>query len=209
MNVKEIEDGIKDKHWYYYYNFDGVEVNYKKRKDKTLGIHNWNKLEPIMRDIFSVVDNPNVLNIGCNMGLYDHEMTKMGARVTSADFKTDNIEFYKKYIEENKKEKWTADINNIDICKERILDNDVNIITMFCVLYHLDDDKDDVVSRFSDDIPNHKFLILQGNIPRVKKKSQSEAGVAGMKKFLIKHGYSIHSVYEWNGYQKPVIIGER
>jgi len=209
MNIKEIKEGIKDKHWYYYYDFNGVEVNKKKKKDKTLGIHNWNKLKPIVGDLFSKVDSPHVLNIGCNMGLYDHNMTKMGAKVISVDFKTENIEFYKKYIEENKNEKWTAEINNIDIRKERILDDDINIITMCCVLYHLDDDKDNVVSSFSEDIPNHKFIVLQGNLPRVSKNRQMEAGVDGMKSFLKKHDYKIYEVYEWNGYQKPVVIGER
>ena len=211
MNIKEIKEGIKNKHWYYYYNFDGAEVNAKKKKDKTLGIYNWNKLKPIMKEMFSVVNNPHVLNIGCNMGLYDHEMTKMGAKVTAIDFKTENIEFYKKYVIENNKEKWTVNIKNIDITKERLKDDTINIVLMFCVLYHLMPYQDEVIKNLITDIPNHRFLVLQGNLPRVAKKNQIEAGVDGMKDILQKHSYSVADryVYEWDGYQKPVVIGER
>ena len=211
MNIKEIKEGIRDKHWYYYYNFDGIEVNAKKKKDKTLGVYNWQKLQPIMEDIFAKVENPHVLNIGCNMGMYDHEMTKMGAKVTAIDFKTEQIEFYKKYIVENKKEEWKVDIRNVDITKERLKDDSINIILMFCVLYHLSPYQNKVIQNLISDIPNHKFLVLQGNLPRVIKKHQPEAGVAGMKNILEQNSYRVSDsyIYEWDGYQKPIVIGER
>jgi len=69
--------------------------------------------------------NPHVLNIGCNMGLYDHEMTKMGAKVTAIDFKMEQMEFYKKYVVENKKEEWTL-FRTVEECLTGNLDN-VNI----------------------------------------------------------------------------------
>ena len=209
MDIKEIKEGVKDKHWYYYYNFDGIEVNVKKKKDETLGEYNWNKIKPIMKELFDAVKNPHVLNIGCNMGLYDHEMTKMGVRVTAIDFNIEQIEFYKKYIVENIGEEWKVDYKNLDIIKERLKDDSINIILMFCVLYHLDPHQNRVIKNLIEDCPNHKFLVLQGNLPRVVKKNQIEAGIPGMKNILQKNSYSIHSVYEWDGYQKPVIIGER
>jgi SAM-dependent methyltransferase len=211
MDINEIKEGVKNKHWYYYYDFDGVEVNKKKKKDKSLGFHNWNKIKPIMKELFTKVENPHVLNIGCNMGLYDHEMTKIGYNVTAIDFNTDQIEFYKRYVIENKKEEWKVNIINIDVTKERLKSDSINIILMLCVLYHLSPNQDKVVKNLIKDCPNHRFLVLQGNLPRVAKKNQIEAGVPGMRDFLKKNSYFAprHYVYEWNGYQKPVVIGER
>ena len=137
-------------------------------------------------------------------------MTKMGAKVTAIDFNTDNIEFYKKYIIENRKEDWSVNIEKIDIIKERLKDDSINIILMLCVLYHLGPYQNEVINNLISDNPNHKFLILQGNLPRLKK-NQPEAGVNGMRDILQKNSYSVleHHIYEWNGYQKPVVIGER
>jgi len=210
MNISEIQEGIKNKHWYYYYNFDGVEVNKKKKKDKTLGMYNWDKIQPIMKEVFAEVENPHVLNIGCNMGMFDHEMTKMGAKVTAIDFNTDNIKFYKKYVVENLQEEWKVNIKKIDITKERLKDDSINIILMFCVLYHLSPHQNEVISNLIKDCPNHRFLVLQGNLPRLKK-NQPEAGIDGMKDILQKHSYSVspYYIYKWDGYQKPVVIGER
>ena len=210
MDIREIKENVKNKHWYYYYNFDGIEVNAKKKKDKTLGMYNWNKLKPIMQELFDTVGNPHILNVGCNMGLYDHEMIKMGAKVTAIDFETSQIEFYKKYIIENKEEEWKVNIRNIDITKERLKDNSVNIILMFCVLYHLNPYQNEVIDNLIKDCPNHKFLVLQGNLPRLKK-NQPESGVTGMIDILQKNSYFVpkKNIYEWGGYQKPVVIGER
>jgi 2-polyprenyl-3-methyl-5-hydroxy-6-metoxy-1,4-benzoquinol methylase len=209
MNIKEIREGVKNKHWYYYYNFDGVEVNKKKQKDKTLGFYNWCKIKPIMGGLFSHVDNPSILDIGCNMGLYDHEMTKMGASVVGVDSNIENIEFYKRYVVENKKEDWKVVIKNVDICKEIIINDNINIITMFCVLYHLRPHQDRVMKNIIKGAPNHRFIVLQGNLPRVKKKNQFEAGIDGMTNFLQHYSYSIFKIYEWDGYPKPIVIGER
>jgi len=211
MNKEEIREGIKGKHWYYYYDFDGVEVNKKKKNDTTLGMYNWDKLKPIMEAIFEVVENPHVLNIGCNMGMYDHEMTKMGAKVTAIDLKTENIEFYKKYIVENRQEEWKVNIREMDITKERLKDDSINVILMFCVLYHLDPYQNKVIQNLIEDCPNHKFLVVQGNLPRVAKKDQADAGIQGMREILQRHSYSVpeYHIYRWDEYQKPVVIGER
>jgi len=209
MNKKEIEAFIKDKHWYYYYNFDGVEVNAKKKRDEALGVYNWNRIKPVMNELFSLFDRPSVLDIGCNMGLYDHEMTRMGADVLAIDMNTDHIEFYKKFMIENRGKKWKPKIKRLNITEEIIESNAINIVTMFCVLYHLRPYQEKVFSNLIKNIPNHRFIVLQGNIPRVVKKNQKEAGVEGMKEILEKHSYSIYRVYRWNNYQKPIVIGER
>ena len=82
---------------------------------------------------------------------------------------------------------------------------------MLCVLYHLTPYQEDVIKSFKTNLPNHKFIVLQGNLPRVKKKNQVEAGVPGMINILQKNSYNVpqHNIYEWSGYQKPVVIGER
>lgn len=209
MDKQTIKEFVKDKHWYYYYNFDGIEVNAKKKKDKTLGLHNWKRLEPVMNELFSFFDKPHVLDIGCNMGLYDHEMSKNGAKVTAVDKNTEHIEFYKRYITENMGEEWNVDIKQIDLLKERLNVDSVDIISMFCVLYHLQPNQDEIISYLIEDVSSHKFLVLQGNIPRVVKNNQKEAGIDGMKRFLSKHNYSVFKVLDWNNYQKPVVIGEK
>ena len=213
--IKKTVESFGDE-WYYYYNFDGVEVCKKLKNDKTSGMYNWkNKVKPIIKGIINDMDTdekPCVFNIGCNMCLYDHEMTKMGIKVYGIDKNVDIARFFKRYVKENLQEEWEVDLRKMDVTKDELhVLLDVDIITMFCVIYHLRPHIDKVMNKFSRWFPNHKYLVLQGNKPRVKKKKrpQPEAGVDGMKAILIKYGYYIHSVYEWSGYQKPIVIGGR
>jgi len=215
MNKKEIQD-IVDKfgdEWYYYYNFDSVEVCKKSKNDKTAGAYNWeDKLKPIIRELSSSVKKPCIFDIGCNMGYYDHEMIKMGIKTYGVDRNIATARFFQRYVIENLKEDWKVDLRKIDVTKDKMpIFQDVNIVTMFCVLYHFRPNIDKVMSNLSYWFPNNKYIVLQGNKPRVKKKKnpQPEAGVKGMKTILKQYGYAIYDVHKWNGYQKPVVIGVR
>lgn len=213
MNKKEI-DRIIAEHgddWYYYYNFDGSEVKSKLKNDKTAGICNWDKLKPIMQDLFDEFNGPCVFNIGCNMALYDHEMYKMGATSVGIDRKDEieQAEFYRKYVTENLGEKWGAELIIGDMQFYNMIHYDVDIITLFCVMYHLRPNPEFIFNKFKKLFPNHKYVMLQGNVLRVKKKGQSIAGKDGMIDFLKKKNYEIYRVEEWNGYQKPVVVGVR
>jgi len=209
--LKKIIKSFGDE-WYYYYDFDGIEVCKKLKENKTSGMHNWrDKLEPIIYDFSKKIIFPCVFDIGCNMCLYGHEISKMDIKVHAIDYNIEIAKFYKRYVEENLKEEWSVDLQKIDITKvKNLYFDDVNIITIFCVLYHLEPYANKVINDLSSWFPNHKYVIMQGNKSRTKRKKnpQSLAGVKGMKDILQRHNYDIHSVYKWNGYQKPVIVGK-
>lgn len=197
---------MKDK-WYYYYNFDGIEVQKHLKKNKADGIKNWKKLGCVFEEIFDIIDSPYVFDIGCNMALYAHEMTKMGAKVFAVDQDIDTAEFYKRYTIENKKEDWKVILKKMNIKKEVPKNFEVNIVTMFCVIYHLIPDHDNIINKIKNNMPNHKYIVIQGNNKRIIKKKQRIAGVPGIVDFLKKHKYNIHKIYTWNDYQKPVVVG--
>jgi len=211
MNKKEIGRIIAEHgdDWYYYYNFDGIEVKSKLKNDRTAGIYNWNKLKPIMQGLFDKFDKPCVFNIGCNMALYDHQMYKMGANSIGIDREgeIEQAEFYRRYVIENLNEKWGAELVTGDMQFYNMIHSDVDIVTLFCVMYHLQPNPEFIFDKFDISFPNHKYIVLQGNIPRVKKKGQKIAGKDGMVEFLKKNDYNIYQIEEWNGYQKPVVVG--
>ncbi len=211
MDEKEIREIVSEHgdDWYYYYNFDGIEVKPKLKNDRTSGMYNWNKLKPIMQELFNQFKEPCVFNVGCNMALYDHEMYKMGATSVGIDRKGEikQAEFYRKYVTENLGEKWGADLIIGDMQFYNMIHYDVNIITLFCVMYHLKPNPEFIFDKFERLFPNHKYVVLQGNIPRVKKKGQKIAGKDGMIDFLRNKDYGIYQIKEWNGYQKPVVVG--
>jgi hypothetical protein len=76
-------------------------------------------------------------------------------------------------------------------------------------MYHFIISPDIIFDKFVDIFPNHQHIVIQGNTPRVKKRGQKIAGIDGMVDFLQKRNYSIYKIFEWNGYQKPVVIGHR
>ena len=211
MKKSEIKKTIAqiDKKWYYYYNFDGIEVHKKVKNVETRGLNNWKKLEQGMKDVFEKVNKPCVLDVGCNMALLSHKLTQMGADVIAIDIDIVQAEFFGRFIRENTDEEWKVDLRKIDIIEDEIKEDKVNIITMFGVLYWLEPHANSVVSDFQVDFPNHEFLVLQGNIHANKKKPLPLSMPAGMIKFLEQHHYSIYKQYNWRGYQKPLVIGQR
>jgi len=217
MDRTELKKTIKSfgDEWYYYYDFDGIEVCKKQKNDQTSGMFNWeDKLHYLVQEscgYFNYTDKycePCIFDVGCNMALYAHEMTKDGIKVYAADRNIEIAKFFKRYITENTDEEWKVNLMEYDITKQDVYFPDVYMITMFCVLYHFQDRIDAVFEKLSDMFPNHESIMLQGNNPRVKKKKQKIAGVKGMVELLEKFGYRT-TVFEFNGYQKPVVIGDR
>jgi hypothetical protein len=213
MNKNEIKT-IVDLHgddWYYYYNFDGIEIKKNLKNDTTCGMYNWEKIRPIISSIASQFPIPCVFNVGCNMALYDHEMFKMGIRSIGIDRETEieQASFYKKYVIENLKEEWGSELICGSIDDYETVRPEVNIITLFCVIYHFKVDPDIIMKKFNIVFPNHKYVVIQGNTPRVKKRGQVIAGVDGMIDILKRNGYSIHEIFEWDGYKKPVVVGKK
>jgi len=218
MDRQELKRIIKSfgDEWYYYYDFDGIEVCKKLKNDQTSGMYNWDdKLRDLICEACDYlelddVDNndPCVFDVGCNMGLYDHEMTKHHIKVYGADRNIEIAKFFKRYITENTDEEWKVELMEFDITTDEVHLPDVDIITMFCVLYHFAIPVEDVFAKLPVMFPNHEYIFLQGNKPRVKKKKQRIAGVKGMVELLEKFGYTAN-VFEWDGYQKPLVIGRR
>jgi len=211
MTKSEIKENIQriDKKWYYYYNFDGIEVHKKAKDVKTRGLHNWSKLKETLIPVFETVGKPYVFDVGCNMGLLSHEMAKLGAKVLATDVDIEQALFFKRYISENTNEKWNIDLRQIDIINDRVTNENVNIITMFGVLYWFMPHASEVVQNFQIDFPNHRFIVLQGNLQADKKKDRPLSKLPGMVKFLKEHNYTICNQYNWDNYQKPVVVGER
>ena len=214
MNKKELKKIIESfgNEWYYYYNFDGIEVRSKFKDSKTDGMNNWkDKLKPIIADIASEFNTPCLFDIGCNMALYAHEMTKMGITVLAADKNIEIAKFFSRYITENTDEEWKTCLLEYDIINDKCFYPGVDIVTMFCMIYHLYPYEEQSFAKLSKLFPNHKYVVMQGNNPRVKRKKrpQSLAGVKGMSKLMEKYGYEIVGKYKWDGYQKPVVVGRR
>ncbi|HOW28810.1 MAG TPA: class I SAM-dependent methyltransferase [Elusimicrobiota bacterium] len=210
MDKEEISKQVSLLHdrWYYYYDFDGVEVMPSLKRERSTGIRNWNKLKPIIQKLASCLEDPHVFDIGCNMALYAHEMTKMGITVTAIDRNIDTALFYSRYVQENKGDKWQVDLHKMDITTEVPYSDKVNIVTLFCVIYHLHPKEEETIARLKEYFPNHKYVVIQGNTPRIKKRNQPLAGKQAIKALLEKYGYKTKT-YDWWFYPKPVVVGER
>jgi len=210
MKKKEILRFIKSvgpKDWYYYYNFDGIEVRPELKRKKSHNLKNWKVIYKVLSPLMSEFDDPRILDIGCNMGLYAYELCRLGAKVTGVDRKVSQAEFFQRYIRENEKQKFDAKFVAMDVTKQDISSYDCDIITMFCVIYHLEPHANDILKR----LPTHKYLVLQGNLGRIrskKRKNQKLAGVQGMKNLLKKVGYEVIS-YPFDGYEKPLVVGKK
>ncbi len=196
------------KEWYYHYDFGCIQVRPELKKVKDNSMRNWKKIRPIIKEKLKKFKNPRVLDIGCNMGLYAYEMEKMGASVMGVDLKTAHAKFFQKYVNENLKDSlFDSKFIKLNVMKKKIPLEEVDIITMFCVIYHLSPKEDFVVEN----LPKHEYLVLQGNTPRVtskKRGKQQLAGVNGMNDFLTRHGYRTE-IHELKGYTKPIVIGKK
>ena len=205
--IKKFISKYPRKDWYYYYDFDGISVRPELRKEKDCGYNNWKKISPIVSGLFEGISNPSILDIGCNMGLYAFEMFKRGVSVTGVDINIEHALFFKKYIKENHGVDFDANFIKCDVTKNIIECDPIDVVSMFCVIYHLSPYHDYVIEN----LPKHKYIVLQGNLPRVTSKKRGKqrlAGIDGMSDLLKRHGYSI-DVYRFNKYTKPLVIGAK
>ena len=75
------------------------------------------------------------------------------------------------------------------------------------MIYHLSPNHSFVL----DNLPEHKFIIFQCNLPRLKSKKrgrQKLAGVKGIESILKQRKYAVE-VFRFNGYAKPIVVGIR
>jgi len=205
--IKKFVSKYAPKKWYYYYNFDGIKVRPDLKKRADCGLNNWKKISPIIYNLLNQYKNPKVLDIGCNMGLYCFEMQKHGANTIGIDKDIKQALFFQKYINENKNIAFKCKLIKKDVTKEVFSVNRVDIITMFCVIYHLYPFHDFVLEN----LPAHSCIVVQGNKRRLVSKKRKKykgrhlANIQGIVSLLNKHDYKC-KVYLKN-YIKPIIVG--
>ena len=205
--IRKFVDKYDRKKWYYYYNFDGIKVRPELKSKKDSGLNNWKKISPLIYDIMNQYSSPSVLDVGCNMGLYAREICKQGGSVVGIDRNVDQALFFQKYVKENLREEFGAKFMGVDATSDEIARvADCDIITMFCVIYHLVPHHEFVVNN----LPDHKLLIVQGNTRRIqskKRKNKALAGIPGISSLLEKSGYKVKSYFK--DYSKPIVVGEK
>lgn len=219
MELKEIRKKVKSLgKFYYYFDFDGVKTRSKDTPHR--GIKNWRRhLSEVLPPIISNFSTPTIADIGSNMGLLPYEMSKIGGvKVIGMEKEREYFEqskFLEKFIRDHRKQKWNVELNCLDILKDEIYSEQVNIVTFFSVIYWLEPNEDEVIERVKKFFPNHEYLVLQGNYTSAVKNLTPEceyrklARLDGMVNFMKKHGYSIHGIHEWKKYPKPVVVGKR
>jgi SAM-dependent methyltransferase len=211
---KYLEKSIKELgKWYYYINFGhGVTVRKDLRKDKTNGFNNWkNYLVYCMPEI----KGKRILDLGCNAGIYDLEMAKLGAsEVVGIERNTGQAEFVKKFFADRNGESYDnvkyieADLSRIDLTSLGKFD----MVCLFCVVYHLYEYIDKI---FNEIRQITDMVVLQGNIPRFNSAKYKDrpgtylAGIEGMVALLKKFGYDKVQCFTINNYPKPLVIGEK
>lgn len=202
-----------DESWYYHIDFgDGVEVRPNLKNQPDAGLNNWRDfLRPNLPDL----TGKRVLNIGCNAGLYDLEMIDCGARETvGIDWVADQAEFVRDWFTARR----NRDYSKATFIQANAPDFDFkalgqfDLVTMFCVAYHLGDAIDHIMAQLSDMTP---MIALQGNLPRLTGKKYADrqhqhlAGIDGMSDLLLKHGYDQIAIAAPPSYSKPLVVGAK
>lgn len=217
MLFRKVDKELKKKiealgEWYYYINFDGIEVRRDLKKDETNGFANWNGY---LQYCLPGIEGKRILDIGCNAGVYDLEISRAkAAQTVGVDLNTAQAEFVKEWF--SRKEK--RDFGNVrfikrDAAKDGLSDlGRFDFVCLFAVVYHFREKIDSVmgeVSRITDTV------VLQGNLKRLSSNKYKDrvgteyAGITGMKDLLKRHGFKKFHVFAMNNYPKPVVIGER
>lgn len=199
--------------WYYYIDFGyGVTVRKDLRRDKTNGFSNWNNY---LVHCMPEIKDKRILDLGCNAGIYDLELAKLGAKeVIGIDKDVRQAEFVKEHFSKKnglhfKNVKYTgADIGSFDLTGLGKFD----MVCLFCVVYHLHDCIDKIfkhIKQITDTV------VLQGNQPRLTSAKYRErpgtylAGTEGMVSLLKKFGFEKIQCFTINNYPKPLVIGEK
>ena len=211
--IRQIEEETGDKKWYYYIDFGyGVKVGKEHRRDKTGGYRNW---ENFLVDSLPALKGLRVLDIGCNAGIYDLEMVKIGAlEVIGIDLDTRKAEFIREWFEQKDGKKYdrvkfiSGDVGHYDFLSLGQFD----LVCMFCVAYHLGEYIENIFHQLQ---KMTSTVALQGNLPRLispkyrNRKYQELAGTEGMAALLEAYGFNNIDVKAPQGYAKPLIIGKK
>ncbi len=208
--TKEMRQKIKSLgKFYYHFNFGGAET---RKVISHRGSKNWERIRNVLTPILSEFKKPIVVDVGCNMGVLSYEMSKLGAHVIGIENDRKYFEqakFFEEYIR-GMKQPWDIELVFGDILKYDKASDGVNVITLFGIIYWLAPDHDTVIDHLKGLFPKHRYIVLQGNLKAVEKSLIKDLPTRkGMEKFLEKHGYSIYGTYDFGGYQKPVVVGER
>lgn len=199
--------------WYYYIDFGyGVTVRKDLRRDKTNGFSNWNNY---LVHCMPEIKDKRILDLGCNAGIYDLEMAKLGAKkVIGIDKDVRQAEFVKEHFSKKnglhfENVKYTgADIRSFDLTGLGKFD----MVCLFCVVYHLYDHIDRI---FGDIKQITDTVVLQGNLPRLNSDKYKDrpgtylAGTEGMASLLKDFGFDKVQCFTINNYPKPLLIGEK
>ena len=216
INLKKEIDSLGK--WYYPINFNGIQVRKDLKPDKTSGLNNWHNY---LKFYLPEIKGKRILDIGCNAGLYDLEMSKMGAReVVGVDLNVRPRQTVKQaqFVKDFFSKKEGLDFSNVtfksmDVCWEK-LDTlgKFDFACLFCVVYHFEERMDyvmDELSRITEKV------VLQGNLKRFtsvkyKKRPYTKySGIEDMKRLLKRHGFGKLHIFEFGNYPKPVVIGEK
>lgn len=197
--------------WYYHLDFGyGHEVRPELKSDRSAGMHNWRFLSSVLQPLNGL----RILNIGCNAGLYDLLMAESGASVVGIDRQTVQAEFLRRRFSEIRGGNYSqarfigADVTSFDLVSLGQFD----LVTLFCVAYHLGEAANHVFDQLSKITP---AVVMQGNLPRLTSRKyqdrpfQELAGIEGMSSILKHHGFFDISIHAPPGYRKPVVIGRR
>lgn len=204
--IKEFLSNFGPKDWYYYYDFNGFVVRPDMKHKPDSGLENWAKIYPIIANFVS--NGKKVLDIGCNMGLYDFEMFKNKASVTAVDMDIKQALFFKKFIIENKNMSFDVNFVECNVMEKKLDIDSVDTVMFMCVLYHFEDKTNFVL----DSLPEHKTLIVQCNLDRVNSNKRGHQPLAdpNVVADLMKiRGYTdiqIHKIEK--KYKKPIVVGQ-
>lgn len=209
---KELKDRIESlKEWYYYINFDGIEVRRDLKRDKASSLNNWNNC---LKYCIPDVRDKRIMDIGCNAGLYDLEIAKLGAReVIGLDLDMRQAVFTKDFFSK----KWQTNFSNINFIQKNVKDSlpdlgRFDFACIFCAVYHFTERIDFVIEEVSKITDT---LVLQGNLRRLNSPKYRDrigtesAGIEGMAKLLKRHGFGRLHIFNFKDYPKPVVIGEK
>lgn len=217
MFFRRVDKELKNKieslgKWYYYFNFDGIQVRKDLRRDKTSGFKNWDNY---LKQYLPQVKDKRILDIGCNAGIYDLQMAKGGAKeVIGVDINVSQALFVKDYYSRH----LNIDFSNITYLRKDVRSESFSslgafdFVCMFCVVYHFQERIPFVMEQIAQ-LTN--TVVLQGNLKRFHSEKYARrigtetASVGGMKSLLQNHGFKDIQVFDSDHYPKPVVIGTK
>ncbi|NQT06412.1 MAG: DUF1698 domain-containing protein [Candidatus Omnitrophica bacterium] len=216
MLFRKIDKNLKTKidalgRWYYYMDFDGIKVRRDLRRDGAGGYNNWNNF---LKFCFPDVKEKRILDVGCNAGIYDLEMAKMGAsEVIGIDRDIRHALFAKDFFSR----KLEKNFENVKFIKKNAREGlgdlgKFDFACLFCVIYHFEERIDFVMEELS---KMTDTVVMQGNLirlasPKYKNRIETKyAGTEGIKELLQRHGFKKIQIFDFGKYPKPVVIGER